>query len=309
VSGSRPEWKVLEPEDREDAVEHEICGLVPRNSQWNLMYASVRGKLHAHRGLWRDDALTYGWTDDWTVIALSDGAGASRLSRVGARIACDEGIKALKELLNGFRLAPGDRDTPDESDLYRLRAFLEVAALRAKAAIMSEARLRQCLPSDMDTTLLLTLHTPFKDVGLVGAIQVGDGAIGILTDGETCTLMGVADHGEYSSETRFLTTPHIEYEFPQRILFSIKKGIRCIAIMCDGVSDDFFPEDKRLVELFVGRPIRDLKTKEGGPVMGVMDDVVKRPRAGNALLEWLRYELKGSSDDRTLILFYRCHPV
>ena len=39
--------------------------------------------------------LIQDWIDDWTVIALSDGAGASRLSRVGARIACDEGVKAL----------------------------------------------------------------------------------------------------------------------------------------------------------------------------------------------------------------------
>ena len=79
--------------------------------------------------------------------------------------------------------------------------------------------------------------------------------------------------------------------------------------MCDGVSDDFFPEDKRLIDLFVGDPIRDLKTKDGGPLKGVMHEVVKNPQSGKALLDWLQYELKASSDDRTLLLMYRNDPV
>jgi len=117
--------------------------------------------------------------------------------------------------------------------------------------------------------------------------------------------MGVADHGEFSSETRFLTTPNIEYEFEQRVLFTVRKNVRCLAAMCDGVADDFFPEDKRLVELFNGNPIADLKTQDGQPVKGVLHDVVKNPRNGEALLKWLKYEKRGSSDDRTLLLMHR----
>jgi hypothetical protein len=149
------------------------------------------------------------------------------------------------------------------------------------------------------------LHVPLGKTDLVAAIQVGDGAVGIYTADGTCTLLGTADHGEYSSETRFLTTPNIEREFPQRVLFSMKQDIRCLAAMCDGVSDDFFPESKRLIELFVGDPIADLKTKDGNPVRGVMHDILKNPQKGESLREWLTYEKKGSSDDRTLVLMYR----
>jgi hypothetical protein len=78
--------------------------------------------------------------------------------------------------------------------------------------------------------------------------------------------------------------------------------------MSDGVSDDFFPETKRLLELFNGNPIQELKTKKGEPVWGVMHKdkgIVKNPLDGKALLDWLRYEKRGSSDDRTLVLMYR----
>jgi hypothetical protein len=146
---------------------------------------------------------------------------------------------------------------------------------------------------------------PLEQDELVGSIQIGDGAVGILDDDGACTLLGVPDHGEYSSETRFLTTPNIEREFERRVLFSIKRRIRCVGVMCDGVSDDFFPEEKRLVELFLGNPIEGMKTKDGGPVLGVMHHVVKEPRGGESLLDWLRYEKKASSDDRTLVLMYR----
>ncbi len=76
--------------------------------------------------------------------------------------------------------------------------------------------------------------------------------------------------------------------------------------MCDGISDDFFPEDKRLIELFTGDPIEGMKTKAGEPVRGVLLDVLsKNTEGGKALLEWMRYEKKQSSDDRTLILMFR----
>jgi hypothetical protein len=33
--------------------------------------------------------------------------------------------------------------------------------------------------------------------------------------------------------------------------------------------------------------------------------ILKDPRDGQALLDWMRYEKRGSSDDRTLVLMYR----
>lgn len=300
-----PEWKVLEPKDRTEPVDHEVCKSVDRDEHWKIVAGSVRGKLHAHKALWRDDAFAFDWTDDWTILAVSDGAGSARISRVGARIACDEAVETLKTLLTNFRPSSADPDSPSEPDLMRIRTFLVEAARKAQAGILREAKARSCSHKDLYATLLVMVHRPLDRQHLVAAIQVGDGAVGIFSGDGNCTLMGVADHGEYSSETRFLTTPYIEHEFEQRVTFSIKKDIRCLAAMCDGVSDDFFPEGERLVELFVGDPIKELKQKSGEPVRGVMRSVLKEADKANALVEWLKYEKKGSSDDRTLLLMYR----
>jgi hypothetical protein len=301
-------WEEREPEDRSDPVDHEVYELKKLKNKWTIMAASVRGKLHAHRAIWRDDAYAYDQVDDWTIIAVSDGAGSAKLSRIGARIACDDCIKAMSVMLSGYKLNDAlDDETPSNPDLRRLHSFLTLGACAARDGIIREAHKRQISDKDLYTTMLLLIHTTWKDKDVIGALQVGDGAIGVYTKDDTCTVMGIADHGEYSSETVFLTSwkQLTEKPYDQRILFTIKQDVRCIAVMCDGVSDDFFPEEKRLIELFIGNPVREIETRDGEPVKGVMHQVVKEPREGEALKDWLRYEKRGSSDDRTLVLFYR----
>ncbi|MEZ6127165.1 MAG: PP2C family serine/threonine-protein phosphatase [Planctomycetaceae bacterium] len=298
-------WKVLEPEDRSDEVPHEISRHEQRDDKWSLTSASVRGRLHAHRAKWREDAFAQDWVDDWTIIAVSDGAGTADLSRVGARIACEEAVGSLKSLLSGFHLQTKDADRPDDADLMRLKTFLTDAARKAKMGILREAQTRECSPRDLHATLLVVVHVPLQNKELVAAVQVGDGAVGVLTGKNECKLMGIADHGEYSSETRFLTTPHIENEFDQRVRFSIQEDIRCIGVMCDGVADDFFPEDKRLIELFNGDPIAEMKAADGGDLIGVMKSVLTSGDPEAALVDWLKYEKRASSDDRTLVLMHR----
>jgi len=298
---------VVEPTDQTERVEHEECTLVSFK-HWNAMAASLRGKLHAHKGLWRDDAYTLESVDDWTIVAVTDGAGSARLARVGARIASQEATQKMKELLEHFCLAPAESNGPGESDLLRLKTFLEQSAGKARTELIREAQKRRCPANDLHTTCLLLIHTPFQGSDVVAAIQVGDGSIGLYTEDRKHTVIGVADHGEYSSETCFLTTPHIEHSFGARVRFAIKKGVRAIAIMCDGVSDDFFPEDKRLIDIFDGEPIPELKTRSGDKVWGLLHKdkgILADPKEGKALLDWLRYEKKGSSDDRTLVLLYR----
>ena len=79
----KPVWKMLEPENpEEDPVEHEICDfrkLEKDNGRWNVLAASIRGKSHAHTAAWRDDAYAFSEVDDWTVVAVSDGAGSAKI--------------------------------------------------------------------------------------------------------------------------------------------------------------------------------------------------------------------------------------
>lgn len=300
----QPEWKELEPTDQSDPVRHQLHETVRYNPEWEIHAASVRGKLHAHKGLWREDSFAHGSVGPWTFLLVADGAGSARLARIGSQVACREALATLLGLFDGFLLADSTAQLSN-AELMRVRVFLAEAARKAQLGLLREAQRRHCGPKDFNTTFLLVAHCPWRDSDFVGALQVGDGAVGLLTDDDTCTLLGVADHGEYSSETRFLTTAYIEHEFDQRVLFSVKKGMKTLAVMCDGVSDDFFPESSRLLELFLGNPIRELKSKTGAPVFGLCHEVLKAEKPADALLEWLKYEKKGSSDDRTLLVMHR----
>jgi len=299
----KPEWKVLEPTDRTDEVPHTQIDTKRLKSGWKIAGASIRGKLHAHKAMWREDSFASRTIDDWTLLAVSDGAGSAKWSRIASRFACENALTKLQELLIGWvpSVAEGQ---PSDADLHRLRCFMGRAGEEARRSIIAEAHRRNCETKEFYATLLVVAHVPWAGRELVVVLQVGDGAVGVLTD-EKCHRLGISDHGEYSSETRFLTTPNIELEFENRVVFSIPQRVKAIAVMSDGVSDDFYPEDQRIPELFNADPIPSIVTSDGTPVRGVMHSVPQSSDPGASVLEWLRYEKRGSSDDRTLLLMYR----
>jgi len=300
----KPEWLVLDPEDHSDPVAHEVTGF-DKNlpNSWKLVAASIRGKAHAHKAKWRDDAFGLGWVDEWAILAVADGAGSARLSRVGARIACDEAVATLKDLLFHFHLKKSRTKSPEPSDLQRLGTFLVQASRMARNGIRREAGIRECSENDLHTTLLLAIHGPWKRGSLVGALQIGDGAIALYTGHSTCTILGEADHGEYAGESLFLTSSFIDYE--SRVNLTVTEDLRCLAVMCDGVADDFYPPHRKLIHLFNGDPIDNMKSKDGGIVRGIVHEALMDPQPAPSLLNWLHYEKRGSFDDRTLALLYR----
>ena len=104
---------------------------------------------------------------------------------------------------------------------------------------------------------------------LVSSIQVGDGSIAIYRgEDEGCQIIGEADHGEFSSQTVFLTSDLRQKPFAHRVKPPLLlPDLECIALMTDGVSDDF-SESERLGELFADAPVQGLKTTEGDEVRG-----------------------------------------
>ena len=307
------QWKNLEPEDKTDPVPHELYDFRDDlDGTWNMVAGSIRGRLHAHKGLYREDAYAFAMVNGWKIIVVCDGAGTSKHARVASRLASAAAAESLKKSLSDYRIIENTAGGIANETVVHLREVLTKAALDARTIVEREQVQRRAQTRDVYTTLLIMIHAPFKDGGLVGVFQIGDGAIGVLTDDDSCHVLGIADHGQYSSETRFLTDAGIINSFPDRVKFRLfVRPIRAIAVMCDGVSDDFFPEDKRLIELFVGDPIQELKMKIGDksePAWGIMHKergILHDPRNGKALIDWLRYEKRGSSDDRTLVLLYR----
>jgi hypothetical protein len=308
VNPAAPQWQTREPSDRSDPVPHQYCLAVPRTENWRLLAASVRGRLHAHQALWRDDSFAWAGASDWTCLAVADGAGSASLSRIGSHLACVAGVKALADALRTCRFSPTEDEVPPQQDLHRIRDALVFAARAGRQAIGAEAERREQPLHLFHTTLLLVAHVPLAERDFVAALQIGDGAVALYRGPGVCQVLGQADRGGYASETLFLTTPGIEEELERRTSFACPSGLLALAVMTDGVADDFFPEDQRLVELFEGDPIPDLQDPQGLPLRGVLPGVLPDVRDGQALVEWLGYRKRGSSDDRTLVLLHRTAP-
>ena len=291
---AQPAWQKIEPIDPADPAPHEISDEAALEGDWRLTGASVRGKLHAHRGFWREDSYLHGLAHasdgTYSIVIVSDGAGSANLSRVGSKLLCEVSLEHLGAGLT--QIAPLATDQKDliARDLPALRGLLVEAASLALQKLREEADRRTRPLSDFSSTLLILLRREWNGVQLCAALQSGDGAIALWDDDGTLTLLGDADHGQHSSETKFLTTRGMEAELPARVKFSIRPKLHATAVMSDGVADDFFPEPVRFPELF-----------------GQILPIVKNDTSGNgaALLDWIDYEKKGSSDDRAIVVSWR----
>ena len=284
-----PQWRDLPPKDKEDWVEPNVCDYID-NGVWAIAAASRRGKTHAHMGTHRDDSYAFAFQEGWSIIAVADGAGSYRLSRVGAKIGCQKAVEHLKRCLKGIRPEmPEGAEIPEHSDLVRIKVFLTSAMKEVLCAVREEARRRNVDFDELSTTMLIALHHTWKDgKSIVASIQVGDGAI-VIWHGGNVTVLGSADSGNYASETKFITSKDIEQEFNHRTFFTFKTGFDAVAVMTDGVSDDYFPPDKAMPKMFED----------------VYNILLSSDTPGDSLLNWLSYERRGSFDDRTIVVLHR----
>lgn len=286
---NKPRWQELEPKDQNDPTPHKLSEVSETQDRWRVAAGSVRGKLHAHRGSWREDAfaLTNVETEGgaWSVSIVSDGAGSAPLSRVGSNTACAAAKSSLQVSLKELATLSNEQGQLVSHDLPRLRQAIVQAGLDALKAVEEQAETRDKPLTAFAATLLILVRREWNGCQLYAALQVGDGSIA-LWDGKAVTILGEADHGQNSGETRFLTTIGIENELAARVKFSIKNHLEAFAVMSDGVSDDFYPENTQLEELFTAALPLTQNAEDGGA----------------AVVSWLGYEKRGSSDDRTLII-------
>jgi serine/threonine protein phosphatase PrpC len=303
-----PRWRELEPDGGADPVPHQVHHWCPEYApEWSLAAATTRGRLHAHRAGWREDAYAYDRRGAWSILAVSDGAGSAPLSRVGSVTACERAVAELRLCLPDESPAAMDEEELKAEVLPGLRARLAGAARAALDGLRHAAEARGEPVDAFAATLLLAVLCPWGSGHLAAGLQVGDGQIALLTrcpEGHAVTLLGEADHGAHSSETRFLTTRGVETTLEHRVRFALPLQLEALGLMTDGISDDFFPEDRRLVELFTADSLPAMTGRDGSPLRGVLHVVPPSAEPGRALAEWIEYERKGSSDDRTLLLLW-----
>ena len=259
------------PQDEPDAAP-EYKTAEKRIGTADFVAARVRGKKHKHEATNCDDWFAVAAVGDIAVLAVSDGAGSKRFSRVGARAASEAAVGSIYEQLRTFDAASAKNRAafalPMEEAAFgeacaRLGAALHTGVLDARRAVLAafhercgqEAYTkhlgRDLALSDFAATLLVTVAVPVPELGevLVLSCQVGDGMTCAIDThapyGKAVKLLGKPDSGDFSGETDFLTSEVMaDIASLQRRTLVTRGAYDLILTMTDGVADDYFNEQE-----------------------------------------------------------------
>lgn len=278
----RPQWRYLPlPEDQPD--KHEEFDFRSNRSPegLKLIGARVRGKGHKQEGTNCDDWFEFSVTGNWTIIAVSDGAGSKKFSRVGAKASCQAAVKQLIDDLESHNLSARRTLAELANDLRRsdnwdfvgkdinlVQNALHNAMNFAYKEVEKEANKRQKYTDyykalgnrdldikDISATLLLAVHTTITvgetSYNIVLTCQVGDGMLAAISQENKLQLLGKPDTGEYGGQTEFLTSKKVlEKNNLLQKTFVFPGKLKALMLMTDGVADDYFPNDPGMLELY-----------------------------------------------------------
>lgn len=244
-----------------------------------VIAARVRGKKHKHEGTNCDDWFEVANLDRITFIAVSDGAGSKKFSRIGARESCrvavgylvstvEKTFKDRPELKANLSLALTDPRCMEACGV--LAGVVQQSVIKAHEAVENAFYSRRTDPEyekvlgrglqlkDLSGTLLIAMMVPVSDTTkehLVISCQIGDGMIAILNSkgefGNSMKLMGVPDSGDFSGETDFLTSAQMKNLEKLQLRTKLSRTtVDTVMVMTDGVADDYFPNEKEMRRLY-----------------------------------------------------------
>jgi hypothetical protein len=314
-------WKDL-PSDRSDIFwkADAVCSAVV-GPEFRMIAASKRGRSHAHVGGFRDDDyfIHHSEQSSWYTAIVADGAGSAKYSRRGAKLVCDEAGAYLIDALNGkigatiaaaaaayhaAKVAPSPAAVIDlawqelRKALYTAVGHAAFHCVKAINDTVANCTDRRASYKDFSTTALISVTRRFPFGTLCAAYWVGDGAVGIYSKENGVKLLGAADSGEFSGQTRFLDACEVRADaLLRRTRFELVDEFTALILMTDGVSDPKFDTEANLE-----RPAA------WDALWNDLDQAVSlHERAGGAeqrLLSWLDFWSQGSHDDRTIAIVY-----
>lgn len=287
-------WKYLpipmdEPEPAPEYLQSDV-----RLPGGRVIAARVRGKKHKHEGTNCDDWYEIGNVEDVTFIAVSDGAGSKKFSRIGARESCRASVgylvSAYEKLL---REVPTIRDALKQelSSAAGMEACGRIASLVQKSVIQAgeavetafysrvtdpaySKLLRRSLDlKDLSGTLLVAIVIPINSQTgehLIVTCQVGDGMIASINSKGpfqgSVKLLGVPDSGDFSGETEFLTASQMRTMEALRKRTKLSRGVTdTVMLMSDGVADDYYPNETQMRRLYFDLLINGVIEMENRP--------------------------------------------
>ena len=272
-----------------------------------IIAASQRGRSHAHEGIFRDDdfSLRFDEASDWHLLAAADGAGGSKYSRRGSKIACEQVLEFMSQWLVKERTtldAAVEAFVGEKSDgKFRTAAYqwLAGAAFQALTAIQAEVKKNPpATQRDYHTTILLAVTKWTRAGWVIATFSIGDGGIALRrVNGEPKSLC-TPDSGEFGGQTVFLTVPNVlskAEEVMKRIHIAIEPNLSVLALMTDGVTDPKFPTEASLEDASVWSAFWNELTAK-------VDFRLANKDSSAQLLQWLSFKSPGNHDDRTIVV-------
>lgn len=273
-------WKYFPiPNDEPDPFPEYITKYEKSNGT-AIIGARVRGKKHKHEGTNCDDWFETANIDNIKLIAVSDGAGSKKYSRLGAKAACQASIGYLVQqfrtlINNNFDILENlSLELSDEkcvSSCKSVAGLIQDAVVKAYNAVESEFYRDSLNPrysdllkrnitiKDFSSTLLVAAIIPLQNVtneNLVISCQIGDGMIALINSSESLEksvkLMGEADSGDFSGETDFIVNKKLIEASSLASRTKLSRGkADIIMLMSDGVADDYFPNETEMHRLYL----------------------------------------------------------
>lgn len=288
-----------------------------------FMAASRRGRSHEQAGTFRDDDFGFWVSPNAGVylIALADGAGSAKYSREGSR----QAIQAVIDYLSPRLVADvWESDDKEESKEGKVAQMLVSAANNAlvqldafcKAENQKTNASEKYALKDFNTTLLVAaVKVLANGARKIVTFSIGDGAIAWIEPGKS-ELLCAPDGGEYSGQTRFLTTTPVWVKASEdwsafraerifvKMVASEAAHQGFIALMTDGVSDPFFETDVKLhdASIWDSFVLKPADVDEGERVIKNIVLHENLNEAAEKLLSWLAFWSRGNHDDRTIAL-------
>ena len=278
---------------------------------WRLLAASRRGRVHAHHGTHREDAVAcasgpWGW-----VMAVADGAGSAEWSRVGAAAACRAAVASVvtrqtadasSRAMSGSTASAGA--APEGGRDSATRAMVVEAAHAAVGALDEIAATAALPPRSLRTTLLVAVMDRGAEHDTLAVTQVGDGGVLALGADGTVRLVGEGDGGAYSGEVSCFLPDEGARQRADAAATVLQWDVAAVVLCTDGIEDPFYPLARGGVAL-----LRQLRDGVDDPLPGfrqeARDAVLDAPDPSGALLAWMGFEKRGENDDRSLAIAWR----
>jgi len=287
-----PEWWY--PEHYKNVVEG--VNHSEQNS-WILAGASRRGLSHQNVGTPRDDAFRLGQRGAWNIMALSDGAGSAKYSRITANRSCELAIELLQD--HAVNVPPDSKNAVDY-----IRTSIESTLQRVYRLQQQITRQNSFEKNQTYCTFLLIVHQPLDNGAcLFGYAHVGDGMIYVASPAEG-RVISTGKKGTQANETEFvLSLSEAEVvSRAQSFATGSDANLDFFMLLSDGVSDDLLPSSQDYKR---GMRVETIADQFAG---ALRKDYLTYPcyEEWGTILDWyINYDRNASFDDRSISIITR----